>query len=694
MKWYRTPLAAAVMGALSPCAFAETEAEAEANKLPEVTVRQTADTISSNVATRLPASAMETPFTVTSVDGDLIENTGANNLSDVMRYAAIVGGTDNFGNSGEFFSSRGFQLAAGSNYFRDGLRYRKYGQVPLYDIERVEFLRGPASVLYGALEPGGVVNIVSRQPQKTFGASAALKLGQDDYRRATVDITGPINDQVRYRLQALDLESDSFRDVVTQRAKGVTGQVDIDLTSDTLLSLRASHYSDRRTGDRGTVLATRTDGSVGFADVPRSRFLGERYAQFNFRDTNLSAGLRHRFNDQWQLRADLVHSRQDEDRTYMWFLADNSPVGTNGLLRRQVGDWDATLRGSLGRVETVGTFATGDLTHRLLVGAEFERFTNRRTNNRYDTNPINIYNPVYSPTRPANGKQTLASVFAERFDSNGLYVQNMMNWRDAITVLVGARYDSVDSKDPDTKKDRDHSKGLTPQFGVVFHPTPWISPYISYTRSFLPQDGTDRNGNRFDPQKSRQWEAGVKLDLQDQKTFVTLAAYQLEKRNLKMTDPDDPSFSRLSGLRRSKGIEAAVHSKPLPGLNLTANWAYAAEAKFIEDNKFAGNTTPNVPRHALGLFADYNFQGDWNQWGASAGLTYVGQRQGTDNNSFQLPSYTLLDLGVRYRATRNVIITASVKNITDRTFYTGSINATTIGVGTPRRAYVGLEWRM
>lgn len=692
MKAYRTPLSAAICVALSSGAWAD--AAHPAPSLAEVTVRDAADAVTASVATRLPAQAMETPFTVTSVDSELIEKTGATNLSDAMRYAAVVGGTDNFGNSGEFFASRGFQLAAGSNYFRDGLRYRKYGQVPLYDIERLEFLRGPASVLYGALEPGGVVNIVSKQPQKTFAASAGLKLGQDDYRQGVVDITGPLNERVRYRIQAMDTQADSFRDVVHSRAKGVTAQVDMDLAAATQLSLRASTYSDRRTGDRGTVLATRADGSVGFADVPRSRFLGERYAQFGFRDTHLSVGLRHQLHAQWQLRADLVHSRQDEDRTYMWFMADNAPVGTNGLLKRQVGAWDASLRGTLGRLETVGIFQTGELSHRLLVGAEFERFTNRRTNLRYETNAIHIYRPVYAETRPANGKQTLNSQYADRSESQGLYIQDMLKWRDAVTVLAGLRYDAVDSQDPDSGKNRDHAEGITPQLGLVLHPTPWLSPYVSYTRSFMPQDGVDRHGNRFVPQKSRQWEVGVKLDWQEAATFMTVAAYQLDKRNLKMTDPEDPSFSRLSGLQSSKGLEVALHARPVRGLNLTANWAYSAEARFVDDNKYAGNSRPNVPRHALGLFADYQFAGAGSRWAASAGLTYVGERQGTDNNSFQLPAYTLLDLGVRYRASRKVFLTASLKNATDRTYYTGSINATTIGVGAPRRAWLGVEWRM
>lgn len=677
----------------APSPTASDEAEISL-ALDEITVSAAADAISASAATRVSASAMQTPFSVTAVDSKLIENSSATSLSDVMRYAATVGGTDNFGNAGEFFSSRGFQLAAGKNYFRDGLRYRKYGQVPLYDIERIEVLRGPASVLYGALEPGGVINIVSRQPSRTFGAAARLRLGQHRYRQGTLDVTGPLGERASYRVQALSSQGHSFRDVVSGKSKGMSGQLNLPLMADTLLTLRASVYADERTGDRGTVLAVQPDGSVGFANVPRSRFLGEPYARFRFEDTQLSANLHHQINAQWLLRADLVHSRQREDRVYLWFPTDNKPIGPSGLMNRQVGDWHARLRGGLGRIEAVGEFAALGWQHRLLAGAEFERFTNRRSNERYQGAPINIYRPIYTPQRPPNGRRIASAPFADRFDSKSLYLQDLMQWRSALSVLAGLRYDWVDARDPDRHQARERFKGLTPQLGIVFHPADWLSPYLSHTRSFVPQSGADRHGKRFAPQKSRQWEAGVKFNLPEAKTFITLAAYRLEKNNLKMADPDDPQYSRLSGLRRSQGLEAALHTRPLPGLDLSANYAWTAKARFIRDDRFAGHTSANVPRHALGLFADYRFTGAWARLSASLGLSYVGQRQGNDLNSFRLPAYTLTDLSLRWRASENATVTLNVKNLFDRRYYTGAINTTTIGVGAPRQLFVGLEWRM
>ena len=717
MKWFFSfPLALAALGMPGPSAvWAQSGESGHADKtktqagskarvqrdddaaLETVTVSgsvsASANAVASSVATRLPAGAMETPYTITSVGQQLIERSTATRLSDVMRYAATVGGTDNFGNAGEFFSSRGFRLAAGSNYFRDGMRYRKYGQVPLYDIERIEFLRGPASVLYGALEPGGVVNIVSKKPQKDFGASARLKLGQRNWRQVQADITGPASQRLRYRVQALHERADSFRDLVSSRGSGLSGQLELDVSAATRLTLRASWYDDRRTGDRGTVLARDAAGRVGIAPLPRSRFLGERYTVYDFSDFNLFAGLEHAITPRWQLRANVAHSRQKEDRVFMWFVGANSIVGPDGLLRRRVGDWHASLRGVLGRLEVRGQFDTGAFNHRLLAGMEFERFTNRRTNFIYETHPINIYRPVYSATRPPNGKPVSRQIYADRFDSHGFYVQDMLAWGDTLTFLAGLRFDQVKSKDPDRHTARDHARGVTPQLGIVFHPAPWVSPYVSYARSFKPQSGTDRFGKRFEPQKGRQWEAGIKFDWPDAKTFLTLAAYRLERFNLKMTDPQDPAYSRLSGMNRSKGLEAALHTRPMRGLDVTLNYAFT-QARYVRDNAYSGKTLTDVPRHALGAFADWQLPGGWSHWAASLGLTYVGKRQGMADNSFQLPAYTLIDAGLRRSLGRQLTLTVNVKNLFDRTWYANSINTSSIGVGAPRTFFMGLEFRL
>ena len=483
-----------------------------------------------------------------------------------------------------------------------------------------------------------------------------------------------------------------FRDLTKSASTGVSGQIDIDLAPKTLLTARASFFRDRRTGDRGTVLTRDAQGNVDFADIPRSRFLGEPFVDNNFDDINASLSLRHEFNDNWQMRADLVHSHQDEDRAYIWAIPTDQIVGADGLLRRQIGDWQARLRGNLGRLETAGKFTLGPTRHRLLIGAEFEDFDNHRENRRYAFPSINIHHPQYLTSRPRNGRQTLNAPYASHFNSRSFYVQDIVNLGEHFTLLAGLRHDHVREKDPRANdKIRQTSDGVTPQIGLVWRPVHWISPYASFTRGFVPQDGVDRFGKAFDPQKSKQYEAGVKLDLSPGRAFLSLAAFRLERFNLKMTDPDDPAFSRLSGLQRSSGVEMTLDAKPMRGLNIILNYAYMNKARIVEDNRYAGRTIANVPKHALGLFADYAFSGTLRGLSANLGVTYVDRRFITPENNFSLPSYTLVDLGLRYAITPKIDATLNVRNLFDGTYYTGAINSTTIGVGAPRTAYAGLS---
>ncbi|MFC4254226.1 TonB-dependent siderophore receptor [Altererythrobacter xixiisoli] len=701
----RTFLLRSVAG-LAACAlpavvFAQEQAQDETEDDNTIIVLGEADRAAASVATRVPLSTMQTPFTIQQVSDAVIQESAARSLSDALRYIGTVGGTDNFGNAGEFFSSRGFQMANGSNYFRDGLRYRKYGQVPLYDIERIELLRGSASILYGALQPGGVLNIVSRTPQDDASTTLRLRAGSFDYYQATVDATGPLVDGVNYRIQGMYENAGSFRDVVESESGGVTGAFDVRLSPTTVLTARASWFTDERVGDRGTVMAYQTDGrftaangrKYDFADVPRSAFFGEKFGTNKFQDINLSLSLRQELGDKWQLRADVVHSDQEEDRVYIWAIPDNTPVDANGLLPRQIGDWNADLNGTLARLELAGEITTGPLTHKLVFGGEVERFNNTRTNERYQFSSINIYDPAYLDSRPANGTRTVNSPYGSLFQSTGVYIQNVIEIGQNWVVLGGLRYDHVtdDNTLNGARVRRQVAEAWTPQAGLVWRPTPFISPYLSYTRSFVPQSGTDFAGDPFDPERGEQFEGGIKLDIRPAKSIATIAVFQLDRDNLTMADPDHPGFNRLSGLQRSKGIEFSLDANPVDALRLTFNWNHLFSIKYVNDNSFAGNTVPNAPENALGLFATYDLADVLGGFSINAGATHVSRRQGINSNQFYLPAYTLVDLGARVKLNDNFQLMANVRNLFDATYYTGAINGTTVNVGAPRSFTVELR---
>lgn len=702
MRHHRLILAALLASASPAYAQNVVEAEAESDSDTDaIIVIGEANRTAATTATRVPVEALATPYTISDVPGRVIEESGSRTLADALRYAGTVGGTDNFGNAGEFFSSRGFQLANGSNYFRDGIRYRKFGQVPLYDIERIEILRGPASILYGALEPGGVLNIVSRSPSDSFAARARVRAGDFDFYQGTVDVTGPVTDGVSARVQGLFEDAGSFRDLVDNRSTGVTGTIDWRPTSSTLITGRASWFKDRRTGDRGTVMAYQDGGrfrdaqgrAFDFADVPRSRFFGEKFANNDFRDINLALSLRQELGTNWQLRGDIVRSDQKEERVYVWAIGTEQIVGANGLLNRQIGDWNARLKGTLGRLELAGELRTGPITHNVLIGGEYERFRNNRTNERFQFAPINIFAPTYFAVRLANGARTVNAPFGSLLETRGLYIQNVMEIGEHFVLLGGVRNDRITDDNSLTGQRRLASSGWTPQAGLVWRPTPFVSPYISYTRSFTPQSGTDRFGAPFDPQRGEQFEGGIKLDIRAARAIVTAAVFQLDRDNLTVVDPVDPAFQRLAGLQRSRGFELSIDAAPVEGLRVNLSYNHLFSARFVNDNSFAGNTIPNAPESALGLFATYDVpmvEG----LAFSGGLTHVGERFGIANNIFTLPAYTLVDLGVRYRLTGNLDLSVNVRNLFDKTYYTGSINSTTIGVGQPRAFLFGLGIRL
>ena len=704
MRAIRLILASLLAGsAISPLKAQTLEKETEApaaesdNEAGSIVVVGEANRAAATTATRVPVEALATPFTISVLSDEVILESGSRTLADALRYAGIVGGTDNFGNAGEFFSSRGFQLANGSNYFRDGIRYRKFGQVPLYDIERIEVLRGPASVLYGALEPGGVLNIVSRNPEDKFFARGRVLAGDFDFYQGTFDINTPITGNLSARVQGLYEDSGSFRDRVGNRSQGVTGTVHWQATPSTLLVARASWFDDRRTGDRGTVLSFQNGGqfrdaqgrTFDFAPVPRSRFFGEEFAENDFRDINLMLSLRQELGPDWQLRADIVRSDQKEERVFVWAISTEQIVGANGLLSRQIGDWNARLKGTLGRIEIAGKLATGPVTHNLLAGVEAERFRNDRTNERFQFAPINIFAPTYFATRPPNGPRTLNAPFGNLLETRGLYVQNVIEFGERFVLLAGVRNDVVENTNTLTGLRRLRSSGWTPQAGLVWRPTPYVSPYVSYTRSFVPQAGEDRFGNPFDPQGGEQFEGGIKLDIRAAKAIVTAAVFQLDRDNLTVPDPVDPAFQTLAGLQRSRGFEVNIDAAPAEGLRLNLAYNHLFSAEFVNDARLAGNTIPNAPTSALGLFAIYDVAAV-DGLRLSGGVTHVSSRFGISTNAFSLPSYTLVDLGARYRLTRNVELSANIRNLFDETFYTGSINSTTIGVGAPRAVLFGV----
>jgi len=237
--------------------------------------------------------------------------------------------------------------------------------------------------------------------------------------------------------------------------------------------------------------------------------------------------------------------------------------------------------------------------------------------------------------------------FGSQTDSIGVFVQNQITLAENLKLLVGGRFDNIDQS---SASDERQDQAFSPRVGIVYQPIEPISLYTSFSRSFQPNFGNRADGSLLEPVRGTQYEVGVRGEFLNGSLITNLAAYEITRSNLAVTDPDNPNFSIPSGEQRSRGVELDVTGQILPGWNLIASYAYTDARVTKDDNLQPGNLLDGVPFNSASLWSTYEIQtGDFQGLGFGLGLFYVGERQGDLNNSFQLPSYVRTDASIFYR---------------------------------------------
>lgn len=226
-------------------------------------------------------------------------------------------------------------------------------------------------------------------------------------------------------------------------------------------------------------------------------------------------------------------------------------------------------------------------------------------------------------------------------------MQNQITLAENLKLLVGGRFDNIDQS---SASDERQDQAFSPRVGIVYQPIEPISLYTSFSRLFQPNFGNRADGSLLEPVRGTQYEVGVRGEFLNGSLITNLAAYEITRSNLAVTDPDNPNFSIPSGEQRSRGVELDVTGQILPGWNLIASYAYTDARVTKDDNLQPGNLLDGVPFNSASLWSTYEIQtGDFQGLGFGLGLFYVGERQGDLNNSFQLPSYVRTDASIFYR---------------------------------------------
>jgi iron complex outermembrane recepter protein len=633
----------------------------------------------SSVGTRTDAAIKDVPQSIQVIPQQVLKDQAANDINDALRNVAGVTPAPTFGSP----NIRGFS----STFLRDGISQSgAYGFGIDYqsNVEQVEILRGPSSVLYGSGDPGGVINLTEKQPQAQPAYELGATIGNYDFYRGTLDFTGPLDREktVLYRLN-LDYEnSGSFIDFVEREDFAIFPVLSFQLGKNTKFTLDSSY---QRTIAPSTVISyfgLPLEGTIRsniLGDIPRSRFLGEPDFDESIRtEWSIGSLIEHEFSENWSLRNRFRYNFSDVEEQGMTPLAAGELREDNRTLDRSINVVDITDKTYTLRTDLLGKFQTGIIEHDTLFGVELRRVEGGgKYENGESVFPIDVFNPDYGNFEVGALTTTLDDAFTE--DRIGLYAQDLLSIGDKVKVLLGGRYDWQFSSSEDfltqTSTEEDPASGFAPRVGIVYQPIESVSIYSGWSRSFVPQSEQDREGNQFVPITGDQFEVGVKTDFLGNRLTSTLAVYQITRQNDFQTDPVDPNFQIQIGEQRSRGIELDLRGELSPGLNLIASYAYT-DTEITEDTTgLEGNQLGNVPQHSGNIWAVYEFQkGSLQGLGLGAGVFILGARQGDNQNTFELSTNTLTNALIYYRRD-SWRAQLNFENLFDEDYFLGTENA-------------------
>ena len=681
-----------------------------AQTLPGITIR--ADTeqgyspSSSTTATKSSAPLRDIPQTVNVVPGQLLRDQAARSMEDALRNVPGVAASHGDGQRDQVVI-RGF--SAISDQFVDGVRDDTLYFRDLSNIEQVEVLKGPSAVLYGRGSSGGLINRITKKPK--FGETSgetALSLGSHSLKRVEGDVNMPLGEAAAFRLNVARENSGSYRDQQFVDRYSFAPSLALKLGAQTDLLLQYTKARDQRVTDFGIPALNGRP-----ADVPSGTYYGSANARRDDTSTSLvdsyTATLNHRFNDALSVRNISRYYSYELDRYNTLPSGTTDPVAlTVGLTRsfilRDESGWfnqtDFTYKNTLGSFK-----------QEWLLGMELGQQKRRSESVAGGTVArVSIFNPSLpsSPVIPAAAYAADSAIPSHtQQDVLGLYLQDQITLSDHWKALAGVRYDEFKQA---TRRDRKLSpldrtdRSFSPRAGLVWQPSDAQSYYLSYSRSFQPSAeafalAANNAGNA--PEVTRNVEVGSKLDFLDGALSVTAALFNLERSNIKNTDPANPTRQINVGTQRTNGLELAANGR-LPGRwDVSAGYAYL-DGRMIDSVARVtslqlpvvsvpslGKVPALTPRHSAFLWAMKDLGSGFSLGG---GLNYVGERFTSLTNLVTLPSYLTADLASSYKVGRYEV-GLNLKNVTDKKYIVSShgSNDNLILPGPPRELQVALR---
>jgi iron complex outermembrane receptor protein len=644
--------------------------------LPTLVIKETtvAPYVAKNTttATKTDTPIIEIPQSISVITRRELDARGVQFFTEALRYVpGITADTFGFNGQGfEYITMRGFNVTTTAN-FRDNLSQQAAGLnfgafiTDPYALERVDVLRGPSSVMFGRGDAGGIVNRVTKLPTAAPIREVELQYGSFGRKRVAADF-GLANESgtLMFRLVTSALDSES--QVLFPNTNGYRGKMDRFYIAPSLTWRPRDRTTITLFGD----ILTNHSGAIpfyvgtsdGFNGQPTGALLADPgFTRYNTNQASFSYKLEHHFNETWTVRQNFRYQKLNGN---YWDLNPGSLLA-DGTLSRSAFASRERIDQTVLDTHLQGKLTTGPVKHTLLAGIDWNR-TNAAISYFADigglTPPLNIFNPVYF--QPIPTPDFLGADAKQRIDQVGFYVQDQMKYQNWVLTLSG-RHDRISNRgngfnlalDDPTINFLNRDSAYTGRAGLTYLFSNGVAPYFSYSQSFLPQPGFDRNndGRPFNPTRASQYEVGVKFQPVGTRNLFTVSLFELTKTNVLTPDPSQPACATCflqAGQVRSRGAEVEARAELFRGLNMIGTFTYNDVKVIRDDEGFQGKMPILVPNTMTSGWLDYDFSALNIEWlrgfGIGGGVRYVGRVFNDQNNTSTRPSYTLFDAMLRY----------------------------------------------
>lgn len=648
--------------------------------------------------TKTNTPIMETPLNIQVISKQVLDDQQVISLDQSLRNVSGItsnsGDTINLGFSGitQNITIRGF---ASETFLRNGFRLQQgSGLREMANVESVEVLKGSAAILYGLVEPGGIVNVTTKQPLAAPYYAVQQQFGSYDLYRTTIDATGPLTDDdtLLYRANLSYQNSGSFRDFVEGEKVFFAPVLQWNISDQTRATLELEYSHNDQTIDIPYIPVINGE----FLEIPRSRSYIEPISN-GINDT-IFVGLNwsHDFNENWTIKHNFALNQSSNDISAIVPSSLFSSPSPDLIPRGWVmGDReDNTYSTSL---DLTGHFNTFGLKHTLLLGGDYYRVDNaHHVRNSGTFSLIDTFNPIHPGINPPAftapfRREAFSRIKTDQF---GLYLQDQIELPYHLFVTGGFRYQYLHQSTDYTVVGRGPfltpsltADEVTPRVGVLWQPQSWLSFYGNYVESF---GANNTNyliypGTAAPPTTSQQWEVGIKTELFGGRLRATLAYFDLTKQNIVTPDPDPAhnGFGILTGEVNTRGPELDIQGEILPGWNVIATYAYTdartTKSSLPPSGYFslpAGSRFWEVPRNTASVWSTYDFQ-DETLRGLKIGAGVTLRDGQVIRNTFQrIPGYGVVDLLAAYSlkvGESKITAQLNVNNLLDKNYLTNVV---------------------